>query len=613
MAARAPRSPIAAAAAVLAAILLLLAPLLLPPPVSTGLLAAIGLSGAAAAWFWRRSARRAALRRCRAHLVRSRLRSRERCRMAVRTLACAVEAGTTRNLGHAVRVAEYAAAIAAEMGLGSEQAETVRVAALLHDIGRLGEVQTLLGPEAAPSAVERERAAPALGARLVSALSLPWPVAPAVRHQCERFDGAGRPDGLAGAGIPLAARIVAVADAYDAYLTAAPARGAGSPARALEAVEAVEAGSGKAFDPAVVEALRRVANAVATRLAAARPQDERETAAAEIAQAQGEVIAVAEMLRSVSATLQLSGAALSLAHHARALVPSAACVVLLLAPEREHLRAVAALGADAAHFEGAVAPLGAYLTGRAAARDEPVRASFMMDDLLLAQSTEPWTPLRSTLIAPLRADGQVIGTLNLYHTEPDAFTPAHERLMALVGSVAGRAIRNARLYTDTQQSAYTDALTGLRNARYLHDYLRKEIDTARQAGRPLAVLGLDLDAFKVVNDTCGHAAGDRLLADIGQLLLARVRAGDVVARPAGDEFVVVLPACDREQALAIGGKLRAVVERYGHRKAEEIVGLPTIGVSIGVAVLPEDGSEPDALLARADRAMYADKRARRAA
>ncbi|MCC6728319.1 MAG: diguanylate cyclase [Chthonomonadales bacterium] len=610
MAARAPRSPIAAAAAVLAAILLLLAPLLLPPPLSTGLLAAIGMSGAAAAWFWRRSARRAALRRCRAHLVRSRLRSRERCRSAVRTLACAVEAGTTRNLGHAARVAEYAAATAAEMGLDSEQAESVGVAALLHDIGRLGEVQTLLGPEAAPSAMERERAAPALGARLVSALSLPWPVAPAVRHQCERFDGTGRPDGLAGAGIPLAARIVAVADAYDAHLTATPARGARSRARALEAVEA---GAGKAFDPAVVEALRRVANAVAARLAGAWPQDERETAAAEIAQAQGEVIAVAEMLRSVSATLQLSGAALSLAHHAHALVPSAACVVFLLESEREHLRAIAALGADAAHFEGAAAPLGAYLTGRAAARDEPVRASFMMDDLLLTQSAEPWTPLRSTLIAPLRADGQVVGTLNLYHTEPDAFTPAHERLMALVGSVAGRAIRNARLYTDTQLSACTDALTGLRNARYLHDYLRKETDYARQVGRPLAVLGLDLDAFKVVNDTCGHAAGDRLLADIGRLLLARVRAGDVVARPSGDEFVVVLPACDREQALAIGGKLRAVVERYGRRKAEEMTGLPPIGVSIGVAVLPEDGSEPDALLARADRAMYADKRARRAA
>src|SRR5262249_7045169 len=152
-------------------------------------------------------------------------------------------------------------------------------------------------------------------------------------------------------------------------------------------------------------------------------------------------------------------------------------------------------------FRDSLARLGTYLTGRVASRGEPARASYMAEDILLTPTIEPWTPLRSTLIVPLVADGEVIGALNLYHTEPDFLQPDDTRVMLMVGELAGRAVQNALLFAKTQETAYTDPLTGLRNARYLYQFLQQEMNRAVKNHHPLAVLGMDMDGFKSVNDS----------------------------------------------------------------------------------------------------------------
>jgi diguanylate cyclase (GGDEF)-like protein len=147
----------------------------------------------------------------------------------------------------------------------------------------------------------------------------------------------------------------------------------------------------------------------------------------------------------------------------------------------------------------------------------------------------------------------------------------------------------------------------LPNRHRLQSELQYAITHAAQTGEGLAVLYLDLDGFKAVNDRGGHEAGDRLLCDVAQRLQDGLRQGDLVARVGGDEFVVLLPGCrDTEAARAIAESLRA--------RLSPPYTLPDgafqLDASVGIACFPLDGSDPDTLMAQADRAMYAAKRER---
>ena len=152
-----------------------------------------------------------------------------------------------------------------------------------------------------------------------------------------------------------------------------------------------------------------------------------------------------------------------------------------------------------------------------------------------------------------------------------------------------------------------DPLTGLSNRHRLQCELQYAIAHAMQARDGLAVLYLDLDGFKEVNDRGGHDAGDRLLREVAQRLQQGLRKGDLVARVGGDEFVAVLPGCrDAEAARAIADGLRS-------RLSPPFTlpdGLFRLDASVGIACFPTDGTDPDSLLAQADRAMYAAKRRR---
>ncbi|RAN81769.1 diguanylate cyclase [Bacillus sp. SRB_336] len=152
-----------------------------------------------------------------------------------------------------------------------------------------------------------------------------------------------------------------------------------------------------------------------------------------------------------------------------------------------------------------------------------------------------------------------------------------------------------------------DPLTGLSNRHRLQCELQYAIAHAMQTHDGLAVLYLDLDGFKEVNDRGGHDAGDRLLREVAQRLQQGLRKGDLVARVGGDEFVAVLPGCrDAEAARAIADGLRS-------RLSPPFTlpdGLFRLDASVGIACFPTDGTDPDGLLAQADRGMYAAKRRR---
>jgi diguanylate cyclase (GGDEF)-like protein len=175
-----------------------------------------------------------------------------------------------------------------------------------------------------------------------------------------------------------------------------------------------------------------------------------------------------------------------------------------------------------------------------------------------------------------------------------------------------------RTYTDITQRktaeekvhylAHHDDLTRLVNRVAFRERLQQAMGLARASGRGLAVQYLDLDHFKQINDTRGHDAGDRVLAEVAQRMCAAVRAVDTVARLGGDEFAIVVPFLDGEDAAAqLATRLVACLcEPY--RVGEDSL---SIGVSIGIAIFPRDGLAVDTLLQRADAALYDAKRAGR--
>jgi diguanylate cyclase (GGDEF)-like protein/PAS domain S-box-containing protein len=166
----------------------------------------------------------------------------------------------------------------------------------------------------------------------------------------------------------------------------------------------------------------------------------------------------------------------------------------------------------------------------------------------------------------------------------------------------------ARAYAEqVEQLAYTDPLTGLLNRRRLQEVLVPTLAAAEASGTGVAVLYLDLDGFKGVNDALGHQAGDELLREVAARLRRRLRRGDVVARVGGDEFLVVLPGLDEDAALGEGER---VARELAAALGEPVLtsrGPVTVPASVGVSASPRQGRDFDALLHAADVGMYAAK------
>lgn len=164
----------------------------------------------------------------------------------------------------------------------------------------------------------------------------------------------------------------------------------------------------------------------------------------------------------------------------------------------------------------------------------------------------------------------------------------------------------ARALEDVQEQAITDPLTKLYNRRYLEDVLPREIARAERAGIPLAVIMIDLDRFKRINDTAGHDAGDHVLAQVAAQLKRCIRSSDIACRYGGEEFVLILPDATRTSALRKGEEIRAVIRQLALKHRDQPL---SVRVSVGLALYPQHAIEPDALIRAADEAMYEAKAA----
>lgn len=215
--------------------------------------------------------------------------------------------------------------------------------------------------------------------------------------------------------------------------------------------------------------------------------------------------------------------------------------------------------------------------------------------------------IRSLVCLPLTSHANRLGVIYFFHRDRDHFLADEIEMLTTFAHLAAGAIENARLQEKTLNLAVTDKLTGLRNRRYFDQRLNEEIHHAGRQQTPLSLLMLDIDDFKLVNDTHGHVVGDRVLQNLGRILTGQLWQVDVASRYGGEEFAVILPQTDTAAAEKVAERIRA-------RVAELRVTLPEKGeisvtISIGVASFPLCGDSAEGLTEHADQALYEAKHA----
>lgn len=212
--------------------------------------------------------------------------------------------------------------------------------------------------------------------------------------------------------------------------------------------------------------------------------------------------------------------------------------------------------------------------------------------------------VRSVVAVPMYLSGKVVGMISSQCYRPHAYSSDDIALLEMLASYAAIALDNARLLQEIQMLAITDPLTQVANRRQLFELGQREFTRARRFERPLAVIMLDIDHFKLVNDQYGHSTGDRILYELAQLLKQNVREADVVGRYGGEEFCLVLIETNLHTAYEVASRIRSSIhEKCCNREP----GLPTITVSMGVAELTAEVNSFTDLLKNADVALYQAK------
>jgi len=530
----------------------------------------------------------------------------------VLALARAVDARDSYTGDHSERIAARAVATARALGCTDDETQTIHWAALLHDIGKLSVPDQILKKPSPLTAAEWDvmREHPTIGEQILRPIERMHGVAAIIRHHHERWDGTGYPDRLQGDEIPLGARILAVADAYSAIIDTR-AYDAGRPKN--EAIAEIRQCASTQFDPAVADVFCRViehadaAIVPVAEMASAGNESIRSLASAVVQPFQQNrhlrraAPAVADVAQRLLRPLDLTAVLEAILSQIQSVFGYPICGVLLLDERTRELRVAAQRGFDPDVVTGLRLRVGEQgIAGWVAQRGRSYYApDVTLDSLYVAGSSSA----RSNVAFPLMVDDRTIGVLDVESPSVDAFPKETREFLATFAVLAALAILRAQRDENLSELARTDGLTGLANHRAILQDLEREIVRARRSGHPVSVALVEIDGFKRLNDKFGHLQGDLVLREVADVLRRHSRAGDLVGRFGGDEFVLVLPQATKNVAAQIVERVRGHVEEIRVPGNER-----TLSVSIGLAAHPADGDDPDGLLESADHAMYQAKR-----
>jgi diguanylate cyclase (GGDEF)-like protein/putative nucleotidyltransferase with HDIG domain len=546
----------------------------------------------------------------------------------IEALSLAIEAKDHSTHDHLRRVQTYAIQLGKDLKLSDNELNALRAASMLHDIGKLAVPEQILSKPGrlTPEEFDRMKIHPVVGAEILDRVQFPYPVVPIVLAHHEKWDGTGYPHGMKGEKIPIGARILAVVDCFDALTSERPYRRAMSHE---DAIQHLSSESGSSFDPCVVNAIeiryreleqivRRSTNtkSLFETFSSLNPHGTPSAGFAEvpnaaevrttsflasIVSARQEAQLLFELAQTLGNSLSLRETLSVVAARLKEMIPHDLVVVYVseqgkLTPRYLH-------GVDYELFRSLEIPVGLGISGWVAQHEKPIINGDPAAEF--KYRAEPWgaTQLQSALCIPLHGREGVAGVLSLYLKASQAFTKDHLRMLLAASSKLGQSVENAIEFEKAQDSASTDFLTGLPNARSICAHLDCELARSGRSGKSLAVLLCDLNGFKTVNDNHGHLTGNKLLQEIAKNLRTVCRDYDLVGRLGGDEFILVLPDFDAASVAEFLPRVQAAVAEAAHI----ICNKQAVSISVGSAFHPQDGKTSEELLSEADRAMYEAK------
>ena len=554
----------------------------------------------------------------------------------IESLAIAIDAKDQTTHGHVRRTQIYAQQMGALLRVSEPEVKALVAGALLHDIGKLAVPEYILNKPGKLTEAEfaKMKIHPTVGGDILRRVNFPYPVEDIVRYHHEKWDGSGYPRGLRQEAIPLVARIISVVDFYDATRCDRPYR---KGMKREESLALLQNMAGSAFDPRVVETFVKhveefdrlinkediqeqvhceadlVDYSTSTRPDAGLASDvlgtpKDVTGFRSISEAQREVFALHEIAQTIGSSLNISDTVALISNKLRSIVPFDTCIIFVVDEKTGKATALHVAGEDTTFFKHRRVDVGDGITGWVIANARSMcNASPELD--LVGVTEEIAREYRGILVSPLLREDGAFGAITLFSKSRTSYTTEHVRLLESVCQHASSALNNALTFEKTKESALVDPLTELPNARAFYMLLGQRIAECLRMHESLAVICMDIDNFKEINDEYGHAIGDRVLASISGVIRKELRQMDILARYAGDEFVTIMPVASGEMATAVAERIRAAVEaqKFSVRTGKTV----QLGLSLGVSSFPNDGETTEELLTSAASVMQRDKHRRK--
>ncbi|MEW5807444.1 MAG: HD domain-containing phosphohydrolase [Acidobacteriota bacterium] len=553
----------------------------------------------------------------------------------IEALAFAIDAKDRTTEKHLRRVQNLALGIAKEMGMEKNELEALKAASLLHDIGKIAVPEYILSKpgKLTPDEFKIMSTHPAIGANILETVKFPYPLGPTVRYHHERYDGSGYPEGLKAAAIPLAARILAVVDCYDALTTDRPYRKALSK---QEVTEYMNREAGKSFDPDVVRIMLdnlekfdisygdlneapRESNGQQSildeKVLNGNAEDHDSNSPAEAPswlssqQSYKGVFDIYETIQTLEQSLDTEELFLIIASKLQRLIHFKSCILFALDHQEKVLVPQYVTGQCKEHFRDLRIAMGEKLSGWALMHNlayigkshrNPLNRDGTRSDLEELWSIPDVASLRNSLAVPLLYDGEKIGVLALYDDEGNEYLVEHLNILRPLSTYIASALKNSLLHSHDQKNSCTDLLTGLPNADYLFMFCESESIKARATGKEIVLLRVELSNFEKIKIEHGTHAGKRILIAAARSLKKRVRSCDLCARFGLNEFIIIIPSIESKDVINIIGRIRSSLLELSSDPSKTRKDGITLKIRMGCAIYPQDGEAIEALLSIAE-------------
>ncbi len=499
----------------------------------------------------------------------------------IESLAIAIDAKDQTTHGHVRRTQIYASEMGKLLKVGDQELRALFAGALLHDIGKLAVPEYILNKPGKLTEAEfaKMKIHPTVGGDILKRVNFPYPVEDIVRYHHEKWDGSGYPKGLKSEQIPLVARIISVVDFYDATRCDRPYR---KGMKREDSLALLHKMSGLSFDPKVVDLF--TLHVV-------------------------EFDQLREIAQTIGSSLNMNDTVTLVSNKLRAIVPFDTCIIFVVDDRSGKAIAIHAVGDHADLFERRRMSVGDGISGWVIANARSMCNSSPELDLV-GLPDDIVRIYRGVLVSPLIREDGAFGAITLYSKGRTSYTTEHVRLLESVAQHAASALNNAMTFERTRESALTDPLTELPNARGFYMMLEQRLAECQRLNREsLSLISMDVDDFKKINDQWGHATGDRLLASIAHVIRKELRQMDILSRYAGDEFVAIMPMASQAMSEGVAERIRNAVAKhqFSVRTGKSI----EVSISTGIACFPNDGETTEELLTTAARNMQQDKHSRK--